>query len=180
MLLPQPEEEDPREELVRQLMEYKTAKEAAKTLSERESEFAGRFEKDTVELKPVIGEDTRIDLELLTKALAGVFARAAEEIKRKEMMKIPNIPIVKRKRRTVEGSAISILKKMVKRKAVHFDELFEGAEDRTDIISIFYALLELLRVGRVSIERPDDYDKTDSNVILRLNTDHTREKEANS
>ena len=33
MLLPVQEEEDPREELVRQLMEYKTAKEAAKTLS---------------------------------------------------------------------------------------------------------------------------------------------------
>ena len=90
-------------------------------------------------------------------------------------MKIPDIPIVKRKRRTVEGSAVSILKKMVKRKAVHFDELFEGAEDRTDIISIFYALLELLRVGRVTIERPDDFDKTDSNVILRLNTEHLRE-----
>ena len=92
MLLPVQEEEDPREELVRQLMEYKTAKEAAKTLSERESEFAGRFEKDSVELKPVIDEDTRIDLSLLTKALASVFARAAEEIKRKEMMKIPTSP----------------------------------------------------------------------------------------
>lgn len=176
MLLPQQDEEDPREELVRQLMEYKSAKEAAKTLSERENEFSGRFEKDTVEIKPEIGEDTRIDLSLLTKALANVFARAAEEIKRKEMMKIPNIPIVKRKHRTVEGSAVTILKKMVKRKAVHFDDLFEGAEDRTDIISIFYALLELLRVGRITLERADDFDKTDSNVILRLNTEHTRDK----
>ena len=51
MLLPK-QEEDPREELVRVLMEYKTAKEVAKWLSEREDDFAGRFEKDTDEIKP--------------------------------------------------------------------------------------------------------------------------------
>lgn len=44
MLLPRKEEEsDPREELVRVLMEYKTAKEAAGWLLEREKNFAGRF-----------------------------------------------------------------------------------------------------------------------------------------
>ena len=61
MLLPKPEEEDPRQELVRKLMEYKTAKEAAKLLSERESEFAGRFEKDTDEIKPSFDENIRLD-----------------------------------------------------------------------------------------------------------------------
>ena len=44
MLLPK-QEKDPREELVRALMEYKTAKEAARWLSDREKDFAGRFEK---------------------------------------------------------------------------------------------------------------------------------------
>ena len=51
MLLPK-QEEDPREELVRVLMEYKTAKEIASWLSEREDDFSGRFEKDTDEIKP--------------------------------------------------------------------------------------------------------------------------------
>jgi segregation and condensation protein A len=40
MLLPK-QEEDPREELVRVLMEYKTAKEIAGWLSDREEDFAG-------------------------------------------------------------------------------------------------------------------------------------------
>ena len=49
MLLPK-QEEDPREELVRKLMEYKLAKEAAGWLSERGREYSGRFEKDTVDI----------------------------------------------------------------------------------------------------------------------------------
>ena len=80
MLLPKPEEEDPRQELVRKLMEYKTAKEAAKLLSERESEFAGRFEKDTDEIKPSFDENIRLDSNLLSAALAKIFIRDAERM----------------------------------------------------------------------------------------------------
>ena len=52
MLLPKPEEDDPRAELVVRLMEYKLAKSASAWLHEREEEFGGRFQKDTDEIKP--------------------------------------------------------------------------------------------------------------------------------
>lgn len=78
MLLPKKEEEeDPRDALVRVLMEYKTAKEAAAWLSDREKSFAGRFEKDTDEMKPDKGIPDEMDIALLTGALEKLLIRMA-------------------------------------------------------------------------------------------------------
>ena len=77
MLLPK-QEEDPREELVRVLMEYKTAKEIASWLSEREDDFSGRFEKDTDEIKPDRGVLEEMDAQILTRALEKLLLRMGE------------------------------------------------------------------------------------------------------
>lgn len=174
MLLPKPEEEDPRKELVRKLMEYKAAKEAAKLLSEREGEFAGRFEKDTDEIKPSFDADIRIDAKLLSAALARIFVRDAETREAQRLAPMEAIaPMVHRKVVSVSGRIVFILKKMYKRKSIHFDELFDGAGGRAEIITVFYALLELLRVGRITMKRADG-DTGNTNIILKLNTKHER------
>lgn len=180
MLLPKPEEEDPRQELVRKLMEYKTAKEAAKLLSERESEFAGRFEKDTDEIKPSFDDNVRMDSALLSAALAKIFIRDAE---RREAEKLAPMeataPMVRRKVVSVGGRIIFILRKMYRRGSVHFEEIFDGAEGRSEIITIFYALLELLRTGRVTMKRAEgDVDGT--NIILGLSYTHARDEKSGS
>lgn len=175
MLLPKPEEEDPRKELVRKLMEYKTAKEAAKTLSEREEQFRGRYEKDTDEIKPGFDADIRIDVDLLSRALARIFIREAEAEEARKHSPIENIvPIMKRKVVSVSGRIMHIMRKLNRRGSVHFDELFDDARGRSEIIAVFYALLELLRVGRVTMRRADS-DMTGCNVILTLDRNHARD-----
>lgn len=178
MLLPKPEEEDPRQELVRKLMEYKTAKEAAKLLSERESEFAGRFEKDTDEIKPDFDDNVRIDSALLPAALAKIFIRDAERREAEKLAPMEAIaPMVRRKVVSVGGRVMFIMRKMYRRGSVHFDEIFEGAEGRSEIITIFYALLELLRTGRVTMKRAEgDVDST--NIILGLSYIHARDEKS--
>ena len=177
MLLPKPEEEDPRKELVRKLMEYKTAKEAAKLLSEREGEFKGRFEKDTDEIKPSFNADIRIDAKLLSNALARIFAREAEEAEYRKTASFDAVSHMRKKRPvSVSGRIMFIMRKMYGRGSVHFDELFDGTHGRDEIITVFYALLELLRVGRVTMKRAEG-DTTNSNVILTLSKAHARDGE---
>lgn len=178
MLLPKPEEEDPRQELVRKLMEYKTAKEAAKLLSERESEFAGRFEKDTDEIKPDFDDNVRIDSALLSAALAKIFIRDAERREAEKLAPMEAIaPMVRRKVVSVGGRVMFIMRKMYRRGSVHFDEIFDGAEGRSEIITIFYALLELLRTGRVTMKRAEG-DADSTNIILGLSYIHARDEKS--
>lgn len=175
MLLPKSEKEDPRTELVRRLMEYKTAKEAAGLLAAREEEFFGRYEKDTDEIKPSVSSDFRLDAEILSGALARIFLRDAERREAEKLAPTEAIaPMVRRKNISVSGRIVFIIRRMYQRKSIHFDELFDGAAGRSEIITVFYALLELLRVGRVEMRRAAG-DSDSSNIILTLNMRHERD-----
>ena len=179
MLLPK-QEKDPREELVRVLMEYKSAKEAARWLSDRERDFAGRFEKDTDEIKPDKAILDPMDIHILSKALERMLLRMGERREVKEENPIEKIhPIIKKQIVPVSVKIISILRFMHRRRTAHFEELFENAKSRSEIIAIFYATLELLKVGRLSLIKATG-DLTNSNIILEFNMNHNREKAGNT
>lgn len=168
MLLPK-QEEDPRAELVRTLMEYKTAKEAAEKLAVLEGEFRGRFEKDTDEItgdKTVLDE---MDVAVLSAALSKLILRMSEKEQLQKTKPIEAIdPIIKKKIVPVPTRIVHVLRVMYKRSVVHFDELFEDVRSRSGIVATFYAILELLKSGRIELEK-DIGDETNSNVIFHLN-----------
>ena len=175
MLLPK-QEKDPREELVRVLMEYKSAKEAARWLSDREKDFAGRFEKDTDEIKPDKAILDPMDIHILSKALEPMLLRIGERRDVKEENPIEKIhPIIKKQIVPVSVKIVSVLRFMHRRGTAHFEELFEGARSRSEIIALFYATLELLKAGRLSLMKAVG-DMTNSNVILEFNMNHNRQK----
>ena len=170
MLLPK-QEEDPREELVRVLMEYKSAKDAAKWLSDQEKNYAGRFEKDTDEIRPDKNVLTEMDVHVLSKALERLLLRMAERHEEEPIQPIDKIkPIIKRPIVPVSEKIGSVLRFMQKRGTAHFDELFESAKSRSEIIAIFYATLELLKAGSLSMMKAVG-DITNSNIILEFNGD---------
>ena len=173
MLLPK-QEKDPREELVRVLMEYKSAKEAARWLSDREKDFSGRFEKDTDEIKPDKAILDPMDIHILSKALERMLLRMGERREPKEENPIEKInPIIKKQIVPVSVKIVFLLRFMHKRRTAHFEELFEGATSRSEIIAVFYATLELLKAGRLSLMKAVG-DLTNSNVILEFNMNHNR------
>jgi segregation and condensation protein A len=175
MLLPK-QEKDPREELVRVLMEYKSAKEAARWLSDREKDFAGRFEKDTDEIKPDKTILDPMDIQILSKALERMLLRMGERREFKEENPIEKIhPIIQKQIVPVSVKIVSVLRFMYRRGTAHFEELFEGARSRSEIIAVFYATLELLKAGRLSLMKAVG-DITNSNVILEFNMNHNRKK----
>ena len=173
MLLPK-QEKDPREELVRVLMEYKSAKEAARWLSDREKDFSGRFEKDTDEIKPDKAILDPMDIHVLSKALERMLLRMGERREAKEESPIEKInPIIKKQIVPVSVKIVFLLRFMHKRRTAHFEELFESATSRSEIIAVFYATLELLKAGRLSLMKAVG-DLTNSNVILEFNMSHNR------
>ena len=175
MLLPK-QEEDPREELVRVLMEYKTAKEIAGWLSEREEDFSGRFEKDTDEIEPDRGILENMDAKILSRALEKLLLRMDERTRVSEERPIDKInPIIKRPIVPVSHKVVSVLRFMYRRRSAHFDELFEEAVSRSEIVAIFYAILELLKAGRLTLQK-EIGDITSSNVILNFNMTHKRDE----
>lgn len=174
MLLPK-EDEDPREELVRTLMEYKTAKEAATRLGELESEFIGRFEKDSME---VVIDKTKLDdmdISILSGAMTKLLMtmREIREIERVKPIESIN-PIIKKKIVPVPSRIMHIMRYMYKKNDVAFEELFDDVTSRSGIVATFYAVLELLKSGRVELLR--DAYQTDGQIILRFVK--TRKKDA--
>ena len=177
MLLPR-QEEDPREELVRKLMEYKLAKEAAGWLLERGKEFSGRFEKDTDEIKPDKNAKLELEADMLTKALSRLLFKFAEKSKEEESAPIELInPLIKKKIVSIPGRVIGVMRKMLKRRAVYFEEFFEDVKSRSELVATFYAILELLKAGRLIIEREPSLGE-DEHIRLYLNREHARNSTA--
>jgi len=153
MLLPAPadedeEQEDPREQLVRKLLEYKRFKEAAQNLSEFEDERRHYFphgidprryrEPD----EPIHAEEVLRDVTLfdLVDCLRDVLSRIPPRI---------DSHAVDLEATTVEEQTERIKSVLRGRGPVLFGSLFEGSSSRAEVVTAFIALLELIRLGLV-------------------------------
>lgn len=175
MLVPK-QDEDPREELVRTLMEYKAAKEAAEKLGELEKEYFGRFEKDSDEIVVDKSKLDDMDVALLSEAMTRILLKISD---RRELEKTKPIeainPIIKKVVVPVSERMDHVINVMKKKKRMNFESLFDDAKTRSGIIATFYAVLELLKTGSVEIDR-EASDGTSANIILRFVGDK-REKD---
>jgi segregation and condensation protein A len=148
MLLPreeQPEssepEEDPREELVRRLIEYQRFKGAAEALEERETVWRDVFRREPTPTLQEIEEYELGELSVfdLMTALREVLDRTPDQT----MMEVTVDSLTVRDRMT---AIIERFDAMADGSCLRFDELFGGAETRVAVIVTFLALLELVKM----------------------------------
>jgi segregation and condensation protein A len=152
MLLPPPisteeEEEDPREGLVRQLLEYRRFKEASKDLERLEGERRLRFDRGApAQLEdPEASELLPVSLFRLLDALKSVLAR---------QVPAPVHTIVAEPIRLEE--AIGLLEaRLRERKKLLFEELLEPFVSRLEKITAFLGLLEMLKSGLIEAAQED-------------------------
>jgi len=155
MLLPAPavgeeeDEGDPREELVQRLVEYRQFKEAAGTLKLKEEERRQMFERGMVP-----GEDEAGPLPLapatlfdLLDALNRVMARLPEQ----------NVYEVQAEVFDVEDKMSLIAQMAAERGTVSFVALLARCRIRMEMVVTFIALLELIKLGQVTISQPDRF-----------------------
>ena len=141
------EEDDPRWELIRQLIEYKKFKDAAGFLSLREIEQEGRFAhqpdaSDTpAEEAPALAEVSIFDL---IRAFQNVLKRFEES---------HDFGDIVDDRFTVSDKIEMLMGKLQPGESRRFDELFQSATTKAEVIVTFLALLELMKLNQFVVRQ---------------------------
>lgn len=139
-------------ELIQRLLEYKRYKEAALALEDRASEWQQRYPRLSDD-RPQTSRDHSADhireVELwdLVSALSRVLQK--KQVEETSAIRYDETPI------SVYSDRIA--SRVREEGRVAFSEFFEQAKDRSRIIGIFLAILELLRHHSFRAEQPDAY-----------------------
>jgi segregation and condensation protein A len=157
MLLPRPEEiqdefDDPRSELVKALLEYKRFKLAADQLEKRSDTWHKRYargDNDEIAGPEVNYVLRKVDINALMVAFGDVLLRARRD--KFHHVDGEDIPIEDRIRHI-----ISLLKE---KDGVEFYELFADDPRHHVLIVTFMAMLELAKLGQISIRQVTDFGK---------------------
>jgi segregation and condensation protein A len=174
------DQEDPRAELVRKLLEYRRFKEAAESLQKQESDRRQYHLRQTrfpftgdLDLEPQL----RIEMFDLLSALAGIFDR----------MQARTVHDIVREAYTVEEKMSLIEEKVGSGGTVRFEELFSDDTIKMEVIVTFIAVLEMVKRGRLEfmqtepagpiwIQRPGvDHQVGDEMELTTLDEDHAAE-----
>lgn len=174
MLLPKPEiegveEEDPRAALARALIEYKRAKEASVYLGDQYALYAGRIAKEPEVLDTRSDLPDHIDIDLLQKAMQRALVKNSRlpELARESELAIKRL--LSAKVVPVSAKIMTVMRYLRKHGTSNFEDILLTAHSRSELIAIFSATLELLKVQRVTMEADED------RVMLTLNMHHLRE-----
>lgn len=152
--LTEEEEEDPREELVRRLLEYKKYKEAA-------LELQGKFDQNKgVFLRKGAGDKE----EIFSKDGAECFEASLFDLIRAFSQVLNNIPKdvfhkVVRDEFTVSEKIHEIYHLLAKDKKIYFTSLFKKAKNKDEIITIFLAVLELMKMREVLVVQQGSFEE---------------------
>jgi segregation and condensation protein A len=144
MLLPRregmdEEEPDPREELVRNLLEYRTFKEAARCLAEREEDRRQVYPRPPAE--PPVAEEAQAPEDITLFDLLEALQSVLKNMKGETLYHIVPESI------TVEQKIETIRAMLDRRSEVLFSELFGGECTKVDVIVTFLAILEMVKLG---------------------------------
>ena len=182
MLLPKKEKEEeeaPRAELARRLLEYKQIKLAVEYLGERFEMFGGRFAKEptnTFEPEPKesdvkLGLHTVIMLESAFRRIWNRFGGDEEELLKSGEA---SVRVVNRSYYPLNAKIIGLMRLLYKCGEMTFEELMLTSRTRSELVAAFTAILELLKAGRfvISVIPGEEGEK----LIFRLDLTHRRNR----
>jgi len=140
------EEDDPRWDLIRQLIEYKKFKDAAFQLRQRELIQEGLIAR--IPEKPEFK-----DADSLLKSEVGIFdlINAFQKVLRKIEARREDLREIFEENFTVSDKLDVILRVAQTGRSIAFSDLFASAASRTEIVVTFLALLELIRMKQIRV-----------------------------
>lgn len=153
LLLPRPptdeeldgEVEDPREALVRRLLEHEKFKAAAELLHERETVRSEQWPRSDASVAEVAGEDVEPELEVDLFSLLAAFRGVLERARHRPGVLLPPEQV------SIESRIEMLLTRLSETEACGFEDLFGDVSGRGDMIVTFLALLEMIRLKLVRI-----------------------------
>ena len=146
------EGEDPRWELIRQLVEYKKFKDAAAQLQSLELRQENIFPR----------RPGKLDFESSNapvKTEAGIFdlLNAVNAVLKRFQQKEAGTREIFEDKWTVSEKMESVLATIASRGSVKFSELFATAANRSEVVCTFLALLELIRLKQLQCLQPEPF-----------------------
>lgn len=158
-------EEDPKEALIRKIEEYKIFKEKAEQLKEIES--VDRFYKEP--------DDSAFDVRIVYKdftlqGLIKAFTKLMEQVDIREVNKNSDKSIPKEVF-TVRDKIEFIKQTLQDRESCSFFELFTVYSTKSELITTFQAMLELLKHQYIMVEQKAVYD----DITITLNPNRSEE-----
>ena len=158
--------EEDKAQLIRALEEYKLIKEETKKLKELETigYYFKEPDKDVGEVRTVFTLEN-LTLNGLIDAFSQLLLKREEELKNEEVREIPRDSF------TVEQKIQFVLECLEEEKEVKFEQLFTKDFTKSEIVTTFQAILELLKYQFLRIKQ----EQTFGEITILLNPDRDEE-----
>lgn len=138
------EEDDPRAELVRRLLEYERFKEIAETLRERETDQREVFKRPKVEMdKELPTQPKEAYFEANIFDLINAFSRALKDVPKEVFYEVVKDEF------TIEEKVHQLLHMLLVNSTMRISELFAKAKNKVEVVVTFLAILELVRMKEI-------------------------------
>ncbi|MBN4062751.1 segregation/condensation protein A [Alkaliphilus sp. AH-315-G20] len=156
------EEADPRNELIRKLLEYKKYKMVSEGFKEREKEYDKVFYKLRDEIIPDDKDEC-----LSNMTMQDIFSSFERIIKKKHKIKDfrEDIRQLKKDTFTVAEKTEIILYLLKKSNTLKFNQFFLASNSIGEVIIIFLAILELIKLKKINVYQ----DSCFNDIVLELN-----------
>ena len=151
MLLPRPDpaqedpEEDPREALMRRLLEHQKFKAAAELLHERETLRSAQWTRPDGPIAVIAGEAPEPEIEIDLFSLISAFRAVVERAKARPKVYLPSEQI------PIEERIEQLMGRLSETDAIGFEELFDDIQSRAGLVVTFLAVLEMIRLKLIRV-----------------------------
>ncbi len=138
-------DEDPREALIRRLLEHQKFKAAAELLHEKEIARSAQWHRPDAVVNDVVGSAPEPEVEIDLFSLMAAFRQVLERAKQRPQVMLPpeQLPI--------ETRIAQLLERLSETDACGFEDLFEDVQTRAGMVVTFLALLEMIRLKLIRV-----------------------------
>ena len=152
-LLPRPEtaagdpadEEDPRDALVRRLLEHQKFKAAAELLHDKETLRSAQYGRPDSRIEEIAGDDYEPEIEVDLFSLLAAFKQVLERARARPPVLLPAEQI------SIETRIEQLLERLSETEACGFTDLFANDATRPEMIVTFLAILEMIRLKLIRV-----------------------------
>lgn len=151
MLLPRADptqedpDEDPREALMRRLLEHQKFKAAAELLHERELVRSAQWTRPDGPVLEIAGEAPEPEVEVDLFSLISAFRAVVERAKQRPKVYLPSEQI------PIEDRIEQLMSRLSETEACGFEDLFADVQSRAGMIVTFLAMLEMIRLKLIRV-----------------------------
>jgi segregation and condensation protein A len=138
-------DEDPREALVRRLLEHQKFKAAAELLHERETLRSAQWTRPDGPIAEIAGEAPEPEIEVDLFSLISAFRMVVERAKQRPKVYLPG------EQMPIEDRIEQLMARLSETEACGFDDLFADVQTRAGIVVTFLAMLEMIRLKLIRV-----------------------------